>query len=138
MCCRQSELIGSGIFSLNFLYFSEKQFCCAEASCGRTFRSLSEGEIHWEESHGDSRAPREHEGERVHAFKSCSIDIPVVSLKDTRSPGYVTSPHRIGTVSVVAYIEDMGILSDEGAVATEKLYDGCIAAAFLLDLLVDH
>ncbi|TYZ59382.1 hypothetical protein PybrP1_008650, partial [[Pythium] brassicae (nom. inval.)] len=47
------ELMGTAVFSLNFLYFSQEQFCCAALTCGATFSSEQECEAHWDAAHRD-------------------------------------------------------------------------------------
>ncbi|KAF1322343.1 Zinc finger, c2h2, partial [Globisporangium splendens] len=117
---RQREIFGNCLFSLNFLYYSQDQFCCAEPSCGKTFRSQLDGEAHWEENHGSRQTLRVED--RVHRFKSCSIAIPVIGIKDPRDARVVpSSRRRIGMVEIVAYIEDMGVLSDEDVTVAERL-----------------
>lgn len=103
------------MFSLNFLFFSQEQFYCAATSCGLRFRSQAEGEAHYQQAHGFVDDEEFSGKDRVHLFKSCAIEIPVVGASDPSS-------HRIGTVGVVAYAEDMGILSNEDALAAEKMY----------------
>lgn len=117
------ELAGTAVFSLNFLYFSQEQFCCSERTCGTTFSSEHECETHWDAVHRGMAVDGQpqHSG-HAHLFKSCSIDLPVTKV---RSDGVVvfgaaTSTTRMGTVRIVAYAEDLGRLTDEAVALIDK------------------
>lgn len=106
------ELAGTAMFSLNFLFFSPEQFSCAACTCGRTFSSRMECEAHWDAVHQESEADDHLPSDRAHLFKSCSIDIPVISSCGDVS---LTSTRRVGVATIVAYTEDMGVLSTAAA-----------------------
>ncbi|KAK1948113.1 Centrosomal protein [Phytophthora citrophthora] len=106
------ERVGSAVFSLNYLYFSEEQFCCSEDNCQEMFMTQSEAEAHWLEVHMDSNLPDAQAGPEAysHSYRCCAINIPLVSTDASKDP---ESQRRVGSVRVSAYLEDMGALTDK-------------------------
>lgn len=130
-----SSVAATAVFSLNFLFFSQERYCCADATCGETFASHVAGRAHWREAHAsaDDAVQEEDDGDdsdddnaRVHGFKSCAIDLPVIrahAQSDAASTALSSSTsRRVGTVGIVAYVEDMGELSAHGAAVATKMY----------------
>lgn len=105
---RSVQLVGNAIFSLNYLYFSQERFCCADPACGKTFQTVLDGTTHWEHAHHSTtqQANQTPVNQRVHPFKSCSIYVPIMKISDRDNAG----SQQIGAVRVVAYVEDMGLL----------------------------
>ncbi|TMW55070.1 hypothetical protein Poli38472_013832 [Pythium oligandrum] len=110
------RLIGQAVFSVNYLYFSEETFCCADPNCGTVFKSDDDAHVHWRNTHRDSEASSS--VAQIHSYKSCSIYLPVMS-SDT--PVNSSAPTRIGAVRLIASLEDMGILSSEEAAITQEM-----------------
>ncbi|RLN96893.1 hypothetical protein BBJ28_00018364 [Nothophytophthora sp. Chile5] len=111
--CHSRQAVGNAVFSLNYLFFSEERFSCSETTCEQTFKTQSETEIHWLEAHSDSALPAAHVGSEAyaHAYRSCSISIPVMVLKG-ESGTTSQPPHRLGFIRVVALLEDVGPVID--------------------------
>ncbi|KAL8008271.1 putative centrosomal protein of 120kDa [Plasmopara halstedii] len=112
------EIIGSAIFSLSYLYFSEEHFCCSSENCDKIFLSQAETEAHWLEVHTESALPvtqAKHEG-YSHSYRSCSINIPIVSFGSNDESSDQRS-NRLGSICVSAYLEDTGLLTEERASA---------------------
>ncbi|KAG7377153.1 hypothetical protein PHYPSEUDO_012075 [Phytophthora pseudosyringae] len=114
------ERVGSSVFSLSYLYFSEEHFCCAEADCEEVFVTQAETEAHWLEVHTESSLPGTEAGPEAysHSYRSCSISIPIVST-DTSNGSAVQQPRRVGSIRVSAYLEDTGLLTEKRA-ATQR------------------
>ncbi|KAF1778938.1 protein of unknown function DUF3668 [Phytophthora cactorum] len=112
------ETVGSAVFSMSYLYFSEEHFCCSEDSCGEIFKTQSETEAHWLEVHTDSKLPDTQAGPEAysHSYRSCSINIPIVSA-DTVIGSAVQQPRRVGSIRVSAFLEDIGLLTEKHAAA---------------------
>ncbi|KAG6967688.1 hypothetical protein JG688_00006187 [Phytophthora aleatoria] len=112
------ETVGSAVFSMSYLYFSEEHFCCSEDSCGEIFKTQSETEAHWLEVHTDSKLPDTQAGPEAysHSYRSCSINIPIVSA-DTSNGSAVQQPRRVGSIRVSAFLEDIGLLTEKHAAA---------------------
>ncbi|RLN95482.1 hypothetical protein BBJ28_00024934, partial [Nothophytophthora sp. Chile5] len=110
--CHSRQAVGNAVFSLNYLFFSEERFSCSETTCEQTFRTQAETEIHWLEAHSESALPDAQVGSEVyaHAYRSCSISIPVTALKG--ESGTNQPPHRLGSIRVVAFLEDVGPVID--------------------------
>ncbi|KAG3017933.1 hypothetical protein PC121_g15692 [Phytophthora cactorum] len=112
------ETVGSAVFSMSYLYFSEEHFCCSEDSCGEIFKTQSETEAHWLEVHTDSKLPDTQAGPEAysHSYRSCSINIPIVSA-DISNGSAVQQPRRVGSIRVSAFLEDIGLLTEKHAAA---------------------
>ncbi|ETI48931.1 hypothetical protein F443_07098 [Phytophthora nicotianae P1569] len=112
------ETVGSAVFSLSYLYFSEEHFCCSEDNCDEIFMTQTETEAHWLEVHTDSKLPDTQAGPEAysHSYRSCSINIPIVS-DDVSNGSTVQQPRRVGSIRVSAFLEDIGMLTEKCAAA---------------------
>jgi hypothetical protein len=120
LCYRSRQSIGSLIFSLNFLYFSEETFCCSDPSCGATFATHPEAATHWTDVHSESTRDRLEAESTVHSLKRCLIYLPVTDAQKG------DTSRRVGAVQVEAYFEDAGPMSDRQVrLAEEMCSDGC-------------
>ncbi|KAL3673396.1 hypothetical protein V7S43_001109 [Phytophthora oleae] len=110
------ERAGSAVFSLNYLYFSEEQFCCSVDNCQEVFKTQSKAEAHWLEVHTDSILPDARAGPEAyaHSYRCCAINIPLVNADTSKGSSI---QRRVGSVRVSAYLEDMGALTDEHTAA---------------------
>lgn len=126
-CCRIPDLVmcrvGSAVFSLSYLYFSEEHFCCSLEHCHEVFLTQSEAEAHWLDVHADSALPDTETGSEAysHSYRSCSINIPIVSA-DTSGGLTDQSSQRRGSIRVSAYLEDTGQLTEKRIFAQKAGY----------------
>ncbi|KAH7479238.1 Centrosomal protein of 120 kDa [Phytophthora ramorum] len=108
------ERVGGAIFSLSYLFFSEERFCCSEDTCEEVFMTQAETEAHWLEVHTEAKLPDTKAGPEAyaHSYRSCSINIPIVSGE---SAGGSARQERVGSVRVSAYLEDIGLATENSA-----------------------
>ncbi|KAL4152022.1 hypothetical protein PRNP1_008957 [Phytophthora ramorum] len=108
------ERVGGAIFSLSYLFFSEERFCCSEDTCEEVFMTQAETEAHWLEVHTEAKLPDTKAGPEAyaHSYRSCSINIPIVRGE---SAGGSARQERVGSVRVSAYLEDIGLATENSA-----------------------
>ncbi|KAI9995346.1 hypothetical protein PInf_012403 [Phytophthora infestans] len=104
------ETVGSAVFSLSYLYFSEAHFCCSEDNCAEIFMTQTDAEAHWLDVHTESTLPDTHLGPEAysHSYRSCSINIPIIRVGNG-SGSTMQQQHRVGSVRVSAFLEDTGV-----------------------------
>lgn len=78
--------------------------------CGKVFKNRKQALSHWAQAH-TVEATQDKMG--AHIFKSCSIDLPIMS-----TVGSV----RVGMIQMVAYLEDLGSMTNEDVEIARKMY----------------
>ncbi|GLD99978.1 hypothetical protein PINS_up008706 [Pythium insidiosum] len=109
-----SGVVGSAVFSLNYLYFSEMHFGCTSPECDVVCKSKEELLQHVVGEAGHGTPP----SALHHTLKSCSIYLPLMGAGVLPTPSTMS---RVGAVRVIASLQDLGIMQSNECHLVEKM-----------------